>query len=290
MDISKLIEAAKVEGGEQAFGDLIQGEVQAAVTAATATITREKTALEGSITKLEGSKAELMDEWKPFQKALKAAGLAVNAAGVADLEKRLAGEGKEPTEDVMVLARQLAGPMAEEATKSHVEANDKLQAELTAAVETATEAVRRADRKHLDLLVTEATTGTDAEGNPRPRLIGAHRESFIEKKIAPFTHFEDTDSGLGDGSTIRLPVVRHGDTPIMAGVKQAGVAGLVGLAYEGKGDHPWNTLTRDYFESHGNGPGGQSNHLGGPDIPVDAQALGNTSSLADYREQRKKVS
>lgn len=289
MDISKLIEAAKVEGGEQAFGEIVQGEVQAAVTAAVRKISAEKAAAEESVARLEANNAALLDEWKPFQKAIKAAGVATNADGVADLEKRLQGKGSEPGEDAMAVARKLAGPMAEEATKSYEEKIKGLQEDLRVRDARTEAAIRRADRKHLEMLVSEHTSGVDADGKPRPALISSFRQHFIDTKVAPFVKFEDQDSGLGDGQTQRVPVVRHGEVPIMAGATQADVGGLIRLAHDGKGDAPWNTGTRDFFASSGSGGDAGRNSRGGPTIPVDARNLGKTQSLAEYREQRKKV-
>lgn len=266
MSTPTLYELAQVENGQQEFEVALGSHTQAAVTAGIETIATERDALKVSVANLEGNSGKLLDELKPMQAALKTAGIAVTVGtpltpeALADLATRLEGKTvkEEPSEAAMTLARKLAGPMAEAASKPLTEEIATLTSERDAHAEASKASAARSDRSHLDLLVALATTGEDDKGKARPRLVPAFAQHFTDTVIAPFVHFEDQEDGRG--GTRRVAVVRHGEVPIMDGTKQADVSGLVAHAFDGKADQPWNTGTRDFFISHGTGTGAERNN------------------------------
>lgn len=277
MDIPELLKLANEEGGEQAFGEALQAHTQDAVTAAVEKIATEKAVLATSVGKLEAKNKEMADEWKPVQKVLKDQSIGFAEADLPALAERLKGKpGGEPTDDVKALARELAGPIAAEATVEYTDRISALEAEGTEKDAAVAAAVAHADSRHLQLLVREAEIGKD-----RPQLVPAFRQHFIDDKIVPFVHFDETES---NGKTRRIPSVRDGDVPIMRGTRQATVTDLVDLAYEGKGDKEYNTGTRDYFASAGTGTGARP--PGAPPIPAGQDELGKAESIADYEKKR----
>lgn len=289
MDITKLIEAAKTEGGEQVFADMVQAQLQADVSAATAKVTAERDALATSVGKLEGKATEFGDEMKPVQALLRDKGHDWRSeSGLVALGQALEGGG-EPNEDVLAIARQLAGPMAADGMKPLKEENASLKEQLELKGHEVARAVTAADFQHAKTLLRQAQSAKGA-----PQLLESFEDYFLREHYMPYLHFEDVEAG---GKKQRVPVVRNGDVPIMTAEGQAGPVELLSMAYEETNVYtpPPNALpgtprTRDFFASNGDGTGARPNQNGGPQLPVDAQRLGNTQSLDEYREQRQKVS
>lgn len=279
MDTQKLHEAAKKEGGEHDFAALLQAGLQDDVTAATVKLATENAKLKTSVGKLEVSGNKAMDELKPLQKVLKAAEMGWKSGDELVLLGERLKTGGKPTEDALRLAEKLAGPMAEEGLKELKVEKETLEAKLAEAVKGTEAAVLRGDRKELDLRVQAAQMGKG-----KPRLIGTHAETFVSRFIEPYMQFEDVEVA---GKTVRSPVARHGEVPIMTSKGQASVSDLIATAYEGKGEHPWDTGTRDYFESNGTGTGTQLQD-GSRDLPTGQKALADTQTVAAYEKLRGK--
>ena len=256
MDTTKLIEIARKEGSEQAFGEAYQEALQAAAKDAVTKLATTNAEQALSITKLETSNGEFADEMKPLQTVLKERGLTWrNADDLAALGKRLDGEAASPADiqaAAKVEAERMVGPM----TDAALEPIQKELKEAKVAVELAEQKYlseqRRADFTEVRFEVHQATTGDDKDGKARPQLIGAHSETFLKERIMPFVVFEERENALG--KMARLPAARHDGTPIFFGSQKALIPDLVAMAYEGKGDKPWNQPEcRHYFASHGTG-------------------------------------
>lgn len=272
MDIQALIAAAKVEGGEQAFAGLVAQHVTDEATKQASAATSRAEAAEAEAKRHEAAHKEILDEWKPVKSAIQASGFSwKDPDGIGAALK------KGPTRDVMDMAQQMAESLAEKMTGQHAERAGTLEAEKSDLEQKLADSHKRADGTALRLAVREAEIG---EG--RPVLLDGLRGAFIRDKVAPFASFEDVPQA--DGSSERTLKFKHGGVNIINGSGAPATADdIVAMAYEQSGKHPWDTGTRDYFDSEGTG---FSARKGGPSTPGASagEKLDKATTIAEVAE------